>query len=122
MADVLLDVVVRGDLTDLPEPAGGVAGFLEVAQLPRRSGQAGGDHHGEQRVAGLELVLIGHSTGGGEVVRYAAQQGGHRVTKIVTAGVLADASQFHVDLSESFFGANRAGSEVSEGARREFWR
>lgn len=96
-----------------------------------------------------DLVLIGHSTGGGEVVRYAAQHGRGRVVKIITAGgvaplmivsdsnpeglpaevfdgiragVLADASQFYIELAEAFFGANRADSHVSEGAKREFWR
>ncbi|GAA3867049.1 alpha/beta hydrolase [Leifsonia kafniensis] len=95
------------------------------------------------------LVVIGHSTGGGEVVRYAAQHGVGRVAKVITAGavpplmvktesnpdglpievfdgiragVLADASQFYIDLTEAFFGANRDGSTVSEGAKREFWR
>ena len=96
-----------------------------------------------------DLILIGHSTGGGEVVRYAAQHGAGRVSKIVTAGavppimvksesnpegtpieafdgiragVLADRSQFYKDLSEPFFGANREGSKVSQGARDDFWR
>ena len=96
-----------------------------------------------------DLILIGHSTGGGEVVRYAAQHGAGRVSKIVTAGavppvmvqspanpegtplevfdgiragVLADRSQFYKDLSEPFFGANREGSTVSQGARDDFWR
>jgi non-heme chloroperoxidase len=96
-----------------------------------------------------DLILIGHSTGGGEVVRYAAQHGAGRVSKIVTAGavppimvksesnpegtpieafdgiragVLADRSQFYKDLSEPFFGANREGSNVSQGARDDFWR
>jgi len=96
-----------------------------------------------------DLVVIGHSTGGGEVVRYAAQHGKGRVVKVVTAGavppqmlkteanpdglpievfdgiragVLKDASQFWIDLSESFFGANREGSSVSQGAKDEFWR
>ncbi len=96
-----------------------------------------------------DIILVGHSTGGGEVVRYAAKYGKGRVAKIVTAGavppimvksetnpdgtpievfdgiragVLADASQFYKDLSESFFGANREGSKVSQGARDDFWR
>ena len=96
-----------------------------------------------------DLVLIGHSTGGGEVVRYAAQHGGDRVAKVITAGavppimlksdanpdgtpiealdgiraaVLADRSQFYQDLAESFFGANRDGATVSQGAKDDFWR
>ena len=96
-----------------------------------------------------DLVLIGHSTGGGEVVRYAAQHGGDRVAKVITigavppimvkndanpdglpievfdgirAGVLQDASQFYQDLTEPFFGANREGSTVSQGEKDDFWR
>ncbi|WLP88746.1 alpha/beta hydrolase [Gordonia sp. NB41Y] len=95
------------------------------------------------------LVLIGHSTGGGEVVRYAARYGAGRVAKIITAGavpplmlqtpdnpegtpisvfdgiregVLKDRSQFYQDLAETFFGANREGSAVSQGAKDDFWR
>ncbi|GAA1929717.1 alpha/beta hydrolase [Microbacterium aoyamense] len=96
-----------------------------------------------------DLSLIGHSTGGGEVVRFAAQHGMGRVKKIITAGavpplmvksaanpegtpieafdgiragVLKDRSQFYLDLAESFFGANRPGAEVSAGAKYDFWR
>jgi non-heme chloroperoxidase len=96
-----------------------------------------------------DLVVIGHSTGGGEVVRYAAQHGTGRVTKVVTAGavpplmlktednpegspievfdgiregVLTDAAQYYEDLAEPFFGANREGSAVSQGAKDDFWR
>jgi non-heme chloroperoxidase len=96
-----------------------------------------------------DIVLIGHSTGGGEVVRYAARHGKGRVAKIITAGavppvmvkseanpegtpieafdgiragVLKDRSQFYQDLSVPFFGANREGAEVSQGARDDFWR
>ncbi|WP_205650746.1 alpha/beta fold hydrolase, partial [Actinoplanes solisilvae] len=86
----------------------------------------------------------------GEAVRYAAQYGQvqGRVAKVVTAGavppimvksesnpdglpmevfdgiragVLADASQFWKDLSESFYGANH-GRTVSQGAKDDFWR
>jgi non-heme chloroperoxidase len=96
-----------------------------------------------------DLVVIGHSTGGGEVVRYAAQHGAGRVSRVVTvgavpplmvrtednpdglpievfdgirAGVLKDASQFYQELTEPFFGANREGSNVSQGAKDDFWR
>ncbi|ALE04639.1 alpha/beta hydrolase (plasmid) [Arthrobacter sp. ERGS1:01] len=96
-----------------------------------------------------DLALIGHSTGGGEVVRYAAQHGAGRVSKIVTAGavppimlksetnpegtpiealdgiregVLKDRSQFYQDLSVPFYGFNREGAAVSKGAQDDFWR
>ena len=96
-----------------------------------------------------DVILVGHSTGGGEVVRYAARHGAGRVAKIVTAGavppimlkteanpdglpieafdqiragVLADRSQFYQDLSAPFFGTNREGSTISQGQRDQFWR
>ena len=96
-----------------------------------------------------DLTVIGHSTGGGEVVRYAAQHANGRVSKVITAGavpplmvktesnpdglpidvfdgiragVLKDASQFYKDLTEAFFGANIEGSSVSQGAKDDFWR
>ena len=85
-----------------------------------------------------DLVVVGHSTGGGEVLRYAAQHGVGRVSKVQTeanpgglplsvfdgirAGLLEDASQFYKDLSEAFFGANREGATVSQGAKDDFWR
>lgn len=96
-----------------------------------------------------DLVVIGHSTGGGEAVRYAAQHGAGRVVKVITAGavppimvksesnpdglpievfdeiragVLADSAQFYLDLATPFYGANREGNTVSEGAKRDFWR
>lgn len=96
-----------------------------------------------------DLSLIGHSTGGGEVVRYAAQHGVGRVSKIITAGavppimvksesnpdgapievfdgiregVATDRSQFYLDLAQSFFGANREGAKVSQGLIWDFWR
>lgn len=103
-----------------------------------------------QLVASLDLkaaVHIGHSTGGGEVARYLARHGTKRVAKAVlisaipplmlkTAAnpgglpievfdglrtqVLADRSQFWKDLSAPFYGANRAGSKVSQGLRDAF--
>jgi non-heme chloroperoxidase len=93
-------------------------------------------------------IHVGHSTGGGEVVRYLARHGTKRVAKAVLigaippfmlktadnpegvpigefdkirAGVLADRSQFWKDLSFPFYGANRPDSKVSEGVRDAFW-
>ena len=95
-----------------------------------------------------DAVLVGHSTGGGEVVRYLGRHGTSRVAKAVTVGavpplmlktdanpggmpieafdtirqgVLADRSQFYKDLSAPFYGANRPGSTVSQGLRDSFW-
>jgi non-heme chloroperoxidase len=93
-------------------------------------------------------VLIGHSTGGGEVARYIGRHGTKRVAKAVLigaipplmlrtvsnpgglpietfdqirAGVVADRSQFWKDLSLPFYGYNRPGAKVSEGVRESFW-
>src|ERR1700682_2417877 len=95
-----------------------------------------------------DVVLVGHSTGGGEVARYIGRYGTSRVAKAVLvgavpplmlkttgnpggtpikmfddirAGLLADRSQFYKDLSSPFFGANRPGSKVSQGVRDMFW-
>jgi non-heme chloroperoxidase len=95
-----------------------------------------------------DAVLVGHSTGGGEVVRYLGRHGTGRVAKAVLvgavpplmlktdanpggtpieafdairAGVLKDRSQFYQDLSGPFYGANRAGADVSQALRDWFW-
>ncbi|HEX4833632.1 MAG TPA: alpha/beta hydrolase [Trebonia sp.] len=95
-----------------------------------------------------DVVLVGHSTGGGEVVRYVGRHGTARVAKVVTVGaipplmlktpanpggtpveafndirggLLADRAQFYKDLSAPFYGANRDGSTVSQGLRDTFW-
>ncbi len=94
-------------------------------------------------------VHVGHSTGGGEVVRYIGRHGTRRVSKAVLIGaipplmlktaanpgglpievfdqlrasVVADRSQFWRDLSMPFYGYNRSGAKVSDGVREAFWR
>jgi non-heme chloroperoxidase len=101
--------------------------------------------------AALDLknaIHIGHSTGGGEVARYIGRHGTSRVAKAVLigavppimlktpvnpdglpmdvfdgirAGVLADRSQFFMDLTMPFYGFNRQGAKVSQGVRDAFW-
>jgi Predicted hydrolases or acyltransferases (alpha/beta hydrolase superfamily) len=95
-----------------------------------------------------DIVLVGHSTGGGEITRYVGRHGTSRVAKMVLVsaipplmlktgknpeglpievfdnlrtGLSADRSQFYKDLSAPFFGANRPGSAVSQGLRDQFW-
>jgi non-heme chloroperoxidase len=95
-----------------------------------------------------DVMLVGHSTGGGEVARYIGRHGVGRVSKAVLvsavppqmvvsptnpdgvpmsvfdgirAGVQADRSQFFRDLTMPFFGFNREGAKVSEGLRETFW-
>jgi non-heme chloroperoxidase len=95
-----------------------------------------------------DAIHVGHSTGGGEVARYIGRHGTKRVGKAVLisaipplmlktpanpgglpieafdqlrAAVQADRAQFFKDLSAPFYGANRAGSKVSQGLRDSFW-
>jgi non-heme chloroperoxidase len=96
-----------------------------------------------------DVTLVGHSTGGGEVARYIGRYGTSRVAKAVLisavpplvlktdanpeglpievfdglrAGLAKDRSQFYRDFAIPFFGANRPGSDVSQGLLDEFWR
>jgi non-heme chloroperoxidase len=93
-------------------------------------------------------IHVGHSTGGGEVVRYIGRNGTTRVAAAVLIGavtplmlktlsnpagtpievfdqlrasVVADRSQLWKDLSLPFYGYNRPGTRVSEGVRESFW-
>ncbi len=95
-----------------------------------------------------DAVHIGHSTGGGEVTRYIGRHGTARVAKAVLIGaipplmlkteknpgglpiaafdelrtsMLTDRAQFFKELSAPFYGANRTGSNVSQGLRDFFW-
>lgn len=96
-----------------------------------------------------DVVLVGHSTGGGEISRVIGRHGTRRIAKAVLIGavtpmlgqstqnpngipstvfdqmrksVLADRSKFFAELSETFFGANRSGANVSQALRDNFWR
>jgi non-heme chloroperoxidase len=96
-----------------------------------------------------EIVLVGHSTGGGEIAHYVGTHGSSRVSKMALVSavpplmlktdanpngtpikvfdglrqsVLDNRSQFYLDLTMPFFGFNRDGAKVSEGTRYEFWR
>ena len=95
-----------------------------------------------------DAVHVGHSTGGGEVARYIGRHGTARVSKAILigavpplmlktpanpkglpmeafdairAGVLADRSQFFMDLTVPFYGGNRPGAALSQGVRDSFW-
>jgi non-heme chloroperoxidase len=92
-------------------------------------------------------ILVGHSTGGGEVARYIGRHGTSRVAGAVLvsditpvmlksatnplgtpqsvydgirSGVLTDRAKFFADLSLPFYGANRPGSMVSQNLRDFF--
>jgi non-heme chloroperoxidase len=95
-----------------------------------------------------DAVLVGHSTGGGEVTRYMGRHGTKRIRKAVLtgaipplmlktpanpiglpmsvfdgirAGVASGRSQFYRDLSAPFYGANRPTNQVAQGLRDQFW-
>ena len=96
-----------------------------------------------------DAVLVGFSTGGGEVARYIGRHGTKRVTKaaLISAvppimvktpanpgglpievfdgfrkAFLADRSQFFIDVpSGPFFGFNRPGAKVSQGMIDSWW-
>ena len=94
------------------------------------------------------MIMIGHSTGGGEVAHYIGRHGTSRVAKVVLVGAVpplmlktpanpegtplevfdgirkgtgGDRSQFFKDLTMPFYGFNRDGAKVNEGLRNAFW-
>ena len=97
-----------------------------------------------------KAVHVGHSTGGGEVVRYLARHGESRVAKAVLissvpplmvkteanpgglpksvfdefqAQVATNRAQFYRDVPAGpFYGFNRSGANVSEGIIQNWWR
>lgn len=95
-----------------------------------------------------DAVLVGHSTGGGEVARYIGRHGTRRLAGAVLvgavppqmlrtttnpdglpievfdsmrAGVAANRSQVFQDITTPFFGSNRPGAEISQATRDAFW-
>ena len=96
-----------------------------------------------------DAIHVGHSTGGGEVIRYVAQHGKGRVAKavIISAippmllksdknpdglpmevfdglrdGTANHRSQFYQDITIPFYGFNRPGAKISQGIRDNWWR
>ena len=97
-----------------------------------------------------DAIHVGHSTGGGEVVRYVARHGKGRVAKAVLIGAVppimlktqanpgglpievfdrfrtalaANRAQFYRDVAEGpFFGFNRPGAVPSSGVVDNWWR
>jgi len=94
------------------------------------------------------VVLVGHSTGGGEVAHYIGRHGSNRVAKVVLVvavpplmlktdanpegtplsvfdeirkGTATNRSQFFKDLTMPFYGFNRPGAKVNDGLRESFW-
>lgn len=101
-------------------------------------------------VLGLrQAILVGHSTGGGEVVRYVARHGTDRIARLVLidavppllvrtpdnpdglpmdaldglrTSIKRDRSQFLRDFALPFYGFNRKGAKPSQGLLDAFWR
>ena len=94
-------------------------------------------------------VHIGHSTGGGEAIRYAAKHGKDRVAKVVLISSVppvmlkSDSNpdgvpievfddirlmtathrqQYFEDFTLPFYGYNRPGAKISQGIRDNWWR
>jgi non-heme chloroperoxidase len=96
-----------------------------------------------------DVTLVGHSTGGGEVVRYLSRHGVHRVARLVLLGavtpvmirsdqnpdgipkdvfdgmraeVRANRAELFRAFPEKFYGYNRPGAKRSQGVIDSFWR
>jgi len=96
-----------------------------------------------------DAIHIGHSTGGGEVIRYVAKYGEGRVSKAVLVSAVTpimvqtaenrdgvpmsvfdeirlntatNRAQYFKDFPEAFFGYNRAGAKPSQGVKDNWWR
>lgn len=95
-----------------------------------------------------DAILVGHSTGGGEVARYLGRHGTERVSKAalvsavtplmlkteknptgtpievfdgLRAALAANRPQFYKDITMPFYGYNRPGAKISEGIREHWW-
>jgi non-heme chloroperoxidase len=95
-----------------------------------------------------DAIMVGHSTGGGEVARYLGRHGTKRVSKAalisaitplmlkteknptgtpievfngLRAALAANRPQFYQDITLPFYGYNRPGAKISEGIREHWW-
>lgn len=139
----------------------GERGFRVIAHDRRSHGRSDQTWHGNNMdtyaddLASLietldlgDLVLVGHSTGGGEITHYMGRHGTKRVAKAVLVGAVPplmlkteknpgglpievfdgirkgtfdNRAQFFKDLVVPFYGYNRPGAKLSEGVRDSFW-
>jgi len=138
-------------------------GFRVIAHDRRghgRSSQVADGHDMDHYAADLaaltghldlkNAIHVGHSTGGGEVVRYVARHGAGRVAKAAILSAVpplmvktpsnpggtpkevfddlqrqnaTNRAQFYLDIASGpFYGFNRPGAKVSEGMIRNWWR
>jgi non-heme chloroperoxidase len=95
-----------------------------------------------------DMLMVGHSTGGGEVTHYIGRHGNDRLAKVVLVGAVPplmlktvgnpngtpmevfddirkstslNRSQFFMDLTMPFYGFNREGAAMNQGLRDSFW-
>lgn len=139
----------------------GKEGYRVIAHDRRGHGRSGQTWHGNnmdqyaddlaELMEHLDIrnaTMVGHSTGGGEVVRYIARHGQERVSKVVLiaavpplmlktekrpgglpisffddirTNVVKDRSQFFRDVTIPFFGHNKPSAKVSQGVQDSFW-
>ncbi|ADB39904.1 alpha/beta fold hydrolase [Spirosoma linguale] len=137
-------------------------GFRVIAHDRRghgRSSQTSEGHNMDTYVADVaeltqfldlkDAIHIGHSTGGGEVIRYVAKHGQGRVAKAVLIsavtplmvqteanpdgvpvsvfdeireGTAKHRPQYFKDFTTAFYGYNREGANVSQGIQDNWWR
>ncbi|MBI1205795.1 MAG: alpha/beta fold hydrolase [Azospirillum sp.] len=152
---------LSGDAWDGQMAFLGKAGYRVIAHDRRshgRSSQTWDGNHMDQYADDLakliksldlkDVVLVGHSTGGGEITHYIGRHGTKRVAKAVLIGAVPplmlkteanpaglpievfdgirkstfdNRAQFFKDLTIPFYGYNREGATVSEGIRQSFW-
>jgi non-heme chloroperoxidase len=138
----------------------GVQGYRVIAHDRRSHGRSSQSWDGNDMdtyaddLAGLldildikDAMLVGHSTGGGEVARYIGRHGTKRITKAVLIGAVPptmlktadnpgglsldvfdsirtgvlDRAQYYKDLATPFYGYNRQGSTPKQGVIDAFW-
>ncbi len=95
-----------------------------------------------------DAIMVGHSTGGGEVARYLGRHRAKRVAKAVLissvpplmlkteknaaglpmsvfdglrSALVANRPQFYKDITLPFYGYNRPGAKISDGIREHWW-
>jgi len=96
-----------------------------------------------------DAIHVGHSTGGGEAIHYAAKYGKNKVSKVVlisavTPYMIVDDNnpngvplavfddirfntannrhQFYIDITFPFYGYNREGADIKKGIQDNWWR
>ncbi|WP_337965363.1 alpha/beta hydrolase [uncultured Flavobacterium sp.] len=96
-----------------------------------------------------DVIHVGHSTGGGEAIHYAAKYGKNKVSKVVlisavTPYMIVDDNnpngvplavfddirfntannrhQFYIDITFPFYGYNREGADIKKGIQDNWWR